>query len=90
MSSRERYDAKPIETDAQFWVTVQVHRPQPGRGCAVQEPEDLAVGKSRLNRGRVPRRPPWNVPRLLSYFAPIGGDPLRQYVDFVTADVQRG
>ena len=85
----KRYDAKPIETDAQFWVTVRYIDRNPVKAALCRRPEDWPWGShASIAQGASP--PAVNVPRLLSYFAPMGGDPLRRYLDFVTADVQRG
>jgi putative transposase len=83
-----RYGAKHMANDAQLWVTVRYIDRNPVEAGLCRSPRDWPWGShAALAQGVAP--PCVDVPRLLSYFAPMGGDPLQRYLEFVAAEPQR-
>jgi REP element-mobilizing transposase RayT len=81
-----RYEAKPVETDAQLWATVRyiVQNPVAAGLCATPEAWAWSSHAAVLDVGASPCL---DRPRLLSYFASQGGDPRRRYLEYIEADV---
>ena len=83
-----RYKAKPIKTDAQLWVTISYIDRNPVEAGLCRSPADWPWGSyTAIAQGVTP--PCVDVPRLLSYFAPMGGDPLQRYLEYVAAEPKR-
>jgi putative transposase len=83
-----RFDAKPIEGDAQLWVTTRYIVQNPAEAGLCPTPE--AWPWSSHAHVAAGRSPSWlATARLYSYFGSMGGDPRDRYLEFVTAALHR-
>jgi REP-associated tyrosine transposase len=79
-----RYNAKPIESDAQLQVTAAYIALNPVEAGLTAAPETWRWSSHAAATGRA-ARPGWlDVPRLLQFFESAGGDPARRYARLVS------
>jgi putative transposase len=81
-----RYGANRIENDAHLWVTARYIARNPVEAKLCRTPADWPWSSHSAIAAGV-SHPPVDIPRLLSYFAPMGGDPRRRYLEFVDANL---
>ena len=80
-----RYGAKRIKSDGHLWVTARYIARNPVEAKLCRSAADWPWGSHAAIAAGFTL--PWlDSPRLLSYFASAGGEPLRRYVDFVDAE----
>lgn len=80
-----RFKSVRVTTDPQLWVTTAyvIRNPVVAGLCRAPELWPWSSHAAVCNAVY----PSWlDVPRLLSYFAPVGGDPLQRYREFVAAE----
>lgn len=79
-----RFKSVSITTDPQLWVTAAyiARNPVAAGLCSTPAAWAWSSHAAVVNASY----PAWlDVPRLLAYFAPVGGDPLQRYLEFVAA-----
>jgi putative transposase len=79
-----RFHSKPMENDAQLWVTASYIAQNPVKAGLCRSPETWWWSSHAwVAAGRWPR---WlATERLLSFFEQLGGDPRERYLEFVSA-----
>jgi putative transposase len=83
-----RYGATRIQNDPQLWVTARYIARNPVEAKLCKSPADWPWGSHAAIASGV-SLPFIDIPRLLSYFASMGGDPVRRYLEFVDAEPKR-
>jgi putative transposase len=80
-----RFKSTSVTTDPQLWVTAAYVARNPVAAGLCRTPELWPWSSYAAVCGSA--YPSWlDAPRLLSYFAQAGGDPLQRYRDFVAAE----
>jgi REP element-mobilizing transposase RayT len=79
---QSRYGSRLLKDDGHLWLTAAYIARNPVEAGVVDSADDWEWSSHPLiARGRAPA---WiDADRLLSFFAPLGGDPLRRYLDLV-------
>ncbi len=79
-----RYKSTSVLNDIQLWVTVAYIACNPVQAGICKLPEEWPWSSHRAISDSM--APSWlDAPRLLDYFAAMGGDPRHRYLDFVDA-----
>jgi putative transposase len=79
-----RFGSTSIVNDIQLWITVGYIACNPVEAGFCKLPEEWSWGSHKAISDSA--TPPWlDAPRLFDYFAQMGGDPRRRYLDFVAA-----